>query len=294
VADHLVRRLGEGGLVRGLAAVTTELVEEARVRHGTLPTATAALGRALTAGLLLGGMLKHGERISLEFSGDGPLRSILVDANSEGLVRGFVARPQTHLPARAGKLDVGGALGRGTLCVMRVPPEGTAYRSVVPLVSGEIGSDVARYLVDSEQTPSAVGVGVWVEPDGRVGAAGGWVVQTMPGAEPGTIDRLEENVAAAGPPSDLVRQGLGGAGILDRLLAGFAAPAPQQQLVAFRCRCSRERVDAAILAMGRAELIDVLVKERRVEAVCEFCAERYIVEEEDLERLLASAGNGAR
>lgn len=292
MADHLARRLGGGGFVRGLAAVTTDLVEEARRRHGTLPTATAALGRALTAGVLLAGMLKDGERISLEFSGDGPLGNIFVDATPQGAVRGFVARPQTHLPARAGKLDVGGALGRGILCVMRVPPEGTAYRSIVPLVSGEIGSDVARYLVDSEQTPSAVGVGVWVEPDGRVGAAGGWLVQTMPGAEQGTIDRMEENVAAAGTPSDLVRQRFDGAGILARLLAGFAAPVPEEQPVAFRCRCSHERVVRAIVAMGRAELLDVLGNERRVEAVCEFCSEQYVVEEEELRALLAAIGNG--
>jgi len=174
------------------------------------------------------------------------------------------------------------------LCVMRVPPEGTIYRSIVPLESGEIGSDVARYLVDSEQTPSAVGVGVYVEPDGRVGAAGGYLVQTMPGAEPGTIERLEENVAAAGAPSDLVRQRLDGAAMLARLLAGFAAPVAEAQPVAFRCRCSRERVEAAILAMGRAEVLDVLVCERRVEAVCEFCSERYVVEEDALQALLAS------
>src|SRR5207253_1106307 len=172
VADRLARTLSADGTVRGLAAVTTELVEEARVRHGTLPTATAALGRALTAGLLLGGLSKADERVSLQWSGDGPLGSILVDATPGGDVRGFVTRPRTHLPARAGKLDVGGAVGRGLLCVMRQPLAGGAsYRSVVPLVTGEIGADVAHYLGTSEQTPSAVGLGVFVEPDGRVAAA---------------------------------------------------------------------------------------------------------------------------
>jgi len=152
VADRLARTLSADGTVRGLAAVTTELVEEARVRHGTLPTATAALGRALTAGLLLGGLSKADERVSLQFSGDGPLGSILVDATPAGHVRGFVSRPQTHLPARAGKLDVGGAVGRGVLCVMRIPlGEASPYRSIVPLVSGEIGTDVASYLAGSEQ-----------------------------------------------------------------------------------------------------------------------------------------------
>src|SRR5207247_735234 len=172
VADRLARTLSADGAARGLAAVTTELVEEARVRHGTLPTAPAALGRALTAGLLLGGLSKADERVSLQFSGDGPLGSILVDATPGGHVRGFVSRPQTHLPARAGKLDVGGAVGRGVLCVMRIPlGEASPYRSIVPLVSGEIGTDVASYLAGSEQIPSVVGVGVFVHADGRVGAA---------------------------------------------------------------------------------------------------------------------------
>jgi len=140
VADRIARTLTADGAVRGLAAVTTDLVEEARTRHGTLPTATAALGRALTAALLLGGLVKADERISLQFSGDGPLGGILVDGTPDGAVRGFVTRPLTHLPPRAGKLDVGGAVGRGLLCVMRVPPlgEGVPYRSVVPLASGEI------------------------------------------------------------------------------------------------------------------------------------------------------------
>src|SRR5206468_653690 len=179
-----------------------ELVEEARVRHGTLPTATAALGRALTAGLLLGGLSKADERVSLQWSGDAPLGSILVDATPGGQVRGFVSRPQTHLPARAGKLDVGGAVGRGVLCVMRIPlGEASPYRSIVPLVSGEIGTDVASYLAGSEQIPSVVGVGVFVHADGRVGAAGGYLLQAMPGADAEAVDRLEEGggAARAGP-----------------------------------------------------------------------------------------------
>jgi molecular chaperone Hsp33 len=289
VADRLARTLSEDGAVRGLAAVTTDLVDEARRRHGTLPTATAALGRALTAALLLAGMQKDGERISLEFSGDGPLRSILVDATPAGAVRGFVSRPATHLPPRSGKLDVGGALGQGLLCVMRVPlPGGSPYRSVVPLVSGEIGTDVASYLVTSEQTPSAVGIGVFVERDGRVAAAGGYILQAMPGAEPGTIDRLEQNVAAAPTPSDLVRQGLDAPAMLARLLDGFATRPLEGHEVRYQCRCSRDRVRGAILAMGRAEIEDVLAGERRAEVVCEFCGARYDVEEAELRELLSA------
>src|SRR5206468_1354019 len=170
VADRLARTLSADGAVRGLAAVTTELVEEARVRHGTLPTATAALGRALTAGLLLGGLSKADERVSLQFSGDGPLGSILVDATPGGHVR------------------------------------------------------------------------VFVHADGRVGAAGGYLLQAMPGADAEAVDRLEENVGAAPPPSDLVRQGLDAPAILARLLAGFPTRVLEEQPLRFQCRCSRERV----------------------------------------------------
>ncbi len=292
MADGLVRTLAADGTVRGLAAVTTGLVEEARLRHGTLPTATAALGRALTAALLLGGLLKTDERVSLQVSGDGPLGGILVDSTPEGAVRGFVSRPHTHLPPRNGKLDVGGAVGRGLLCVMRVPPlgEGTTYRSVVPLVSGEIGQDVASYLATSEQTPSAVGIGVFVHPDGRVGAAGGYLLQAMPGTDPAAIDRLERNLEGSAPPSELVRQGLDARAMVARLLAGFPIGVLEERTVRFECGCNRDRVESAILAMGCAEVLDVLAGERRAEVTCEFCATRYVVEESELRALLDAAG----
>jgi len=293
VADRVARTLSVDGTVRGLAAVTTGVVEEARLRHGTLPTATAALGRALTAATLLAGTLKADERLSLEFSGNGPIRGILAEANPEGDARGFVFRPRTHLPARAGKLDVGGALGAGVLCVIRVPlAEGVPYRSIVPLVTGEIGTDVASYLARSEQIPSAVGVGVYVEPDGRVAAAGGYLLQAMPGADQSAVDRLEANVAAAAAPSDLVRRGLGASEILAHLLAGLPTQVLEEHAVRFRCRCSRERAVGATLAMGRAELLDVLSHERRAELTCEFCAARYVLEEEELRTLVRESGNG--
>jgi len=295
VADHLDRSLSADGTVRGFAAVTTDLVEEARGRHGTLPTATAALGRGLTAALLLGGLSKTGERLSIEVSGDGPLGVLLAEA-TDGGVRGFVSRPKTDLPTRRGKLDVGGAIGRGILCVMRVPATpGPPYRSIVPLVSGEIGVDVARYLVDSEQTPSVVGVGVWVGPDGRVGAAGGYLLQAMPGASDDAIARLEENVAAAPTPSELVREGLDGSAILVRLMRGLEPRDLERRPVAYRCRCSQRRALGACAAMGREDLQRVLASDRRAEVVCEFCGARYEVGEEALRAILdgGSPGSGS-
>jgi molecular chaperone Hsp33 len=289
VADTLARAVAADGSVRVLATVTTDLVEEARRRHDTLPTATAALGRTLTAALLLAATIKRDERLSLELSGDGPLRGVLADATPDGDARGFVYRPKTHLPPRAGKLDVGGALGHGVLCVMRVPlADGALYRSVVPLVTGEIGEDLASYLVTSEQTPSAVGVGVFVESDGRVGAAGGWLVQSLPGADPAAIDRIAARVETAQPPSDMVRAGLTPVDMAAALLGEAVTPL-EERPVRFRCRCSPQRALGAIAAMGRAELLDVLAGDRRAEVVCEFCAERYDVGESEIAALLVHA-----
>ena len=227
MADVLARALACGGTVRALAAVTTGLVEEARGRHGTAPTATAALGRALTGALLLAATIKRDERLSLEFSGDGPLRGVLADATPDGDARGFVLRPATHLPPRRGKLDVGGALGQGLLCVMRVPlAAGSLYRSVVPLASGEIGADLASYLLASEQTRAAVGVGVFVDTDGRVAAAGGYLVQALPGATDDALDAVAARVERVATPSELVRDGLGPVDML-RALVGRRPGGPR-------------------------------------------------------------------
>lgn len=286
MADELVRALVAGGAVRVLAAETTALVEDARRRHGTLPTATAALGRALTGALLLAGTLKRDERLSLEWSADGPLRGVLADATPAGDVRGYVGRPQVHLPPRSGKLDVGCAVGRGVLCVMRAPlADGALYRSIVPIVSGEIGDDLASYLDQSEQTPSAVGVGVWVEPDGRVGAAGGYLLQALPDAPDDVLERLATRVEAAPPPSELARRGLGAAGMLDALL-GEAVPTLERVPVRFRCRCSRERVVGAMAALGAEGLRELLAEDDAAEAICDFCATRYRMTRDELAGLL--------
>ena len=231
---------------------------------------------------LVGWVWEHQRPLRVTEIAEDPRMLNLAWVRAEGL-RGFAG-----VPVKAGPHCI------GVLCVMRVPPEGTAYRSIVPLVSGEIGSDVARYLLDSEQTPSAVGVGVYVESDGRVGAAGGFVLQAMPGADAATIELLERNVRAAAAPSDLVREGLGAAAILERLLDGLPTRILEERPVRYRCRCSRERVRGAIVAMGRAEILDVLASERRAEVVCEFCGTRYEVGETELRELLEGAGDAGR
>jgi len=287
VADRLARVLTTDGQVRGIAAVTTELADEARTRHGTFPTATAALGRALTSALLLASTGKRDERLSLEFTGDGPLRGLLAEATPEGTARGFAFRPKTDVPPRNGKLDVGGALGAGQLCVMRVPLDGgSLYRSIVPLVSGEIGIDIASYLTHSAQIPSAVGVGVLVGPDGGVMAAGGYLLQGMPGADEAALDQLATHVERAPSPSDLVRAGQGPVDMLRVLFAEVPIRVLEEYPVRFACRCSPERVRRAIVAMGRDE-IGLLIAEGKAEAVCEFCSTAYKIDAPELQELLA-------
>ncbi len=288
--DLLVKATTVDKTVRALTAVTTGLVEEARVRHQTAPTASAALGRTLTAGLLLGGMLKEQETLSLQFLGNGPLRGIFVEANAQGVVRGFVYHPRTHLPIRNGKLDVGGAIGAGTLTVIRAQPWAKEpYRSILPLVSGEIGSDIAHYLLNSEQIPSAVSLGVFVQPDETVAAAGGFVVQIMPGASEETITHLEANVAQAKPVSQMVREGATPQEILTQILDGFGPIIVDEMPVRFSCRCSRERVLGVLVALGWAELEDVLASEEQVTVTCEFCSKQYTIGRAELKETLAAS-----
>lgn len=290
MADRLARAVAADRTVRALAVVTTALVDDARSRHATYPTATAALGRALTGALLLAATLKRDERLSLEFVGDGPLRGILVDATPDGRARGFVRRPQTHLPPRRGKLDVGGAIGRGSLCVMRVPLDGEQiYRSVVPLTTGEIGGDVANYLARSEQVPSVVGLGVFVDTEGRAVAAGGYLLQAMPGATDDTARTLEACVRAAPSPSALVREHADPQGMLAALLEPLAPEALGGHDVRFQCRCDSDRARRAVLAMGRVEVERALAEDGGIEAVCEFCNAAYRLDADAVRALLTTA-----
>ena len=290
-SDRLIRALAADGAIRAFATITTAVVASAQDRHTTAPTATAALGRTLTGALLLGSTIKRDERLSIEISGDGPLKQILADATSDGDVRGFVRVPSTHLPPKNGKLDVGGAVGSGRLCVMRVPiVGGTPYRSIVALQSGEIGIDLAHYLLESEQVPSAVGVGVYVEPDGTVGAAGGFLLQAMPDAPPALIDQLATRVEAGRSPTAMIRAGLDPRGMLHELLGDLPVHVLEEQPVQYRCRCTRERVTTAILAMGRPTIEHVLATDRQAEVTCDFCATRYVIDAAELEALLTRAG----
>jgi molecular chaperone Hsp33 len=290
-ADGLVKTMAAGQTVRALAAVTTQLVDEARRRHTTAPTASAALGRTMTAGLLLGSLLRDDETISLQFVSKGHLRGILVDANAQGEVRGFVYHPRTHLPARNGKLDVGGAVGSGIFVIMRSQPwSKTPYRSVLPIVSGEIGQDIAHYLLHSEQIPSAVSLGVFVQPDESVQAAGGFVIQAMPGATDELIAQLENRVARTRPVSDLIRNGATPHEIIQEVVGEFAPSVVGEQDVQFVCRCSQERVLGALVALGLDEIQDLLATKGQADVTCEFCNRQFIIDRASLEQLIVENG----
>lgn len=288
--DRLVQALLAGGQVRAFAAVTTGTVEEARWRHDLYPTAAAALGRTLTVTAFLGAMLKAPQRVFVEIVGNGPLKTIHTQADSEGRLRGYVGNPHVHLPANSsGKLDVAGAIGQGTLYVIRDLGLKEAYRGYVPLVSGEIGEDFAHYFLHSEQTPSVVAVGVLVNPDHRVRAAGGLLLQVMPGATEEVITTLEEHVRHLPPVSAAVDDGLDAEGLL-RLAAGDLDVQVLRHLpVRFECGCSRQRFERALIALGEEELRDMLQTDGSAELVCHFCSEVYRFDAQELAALLEEA-----
>jgi molecular chaperone Hsp33 len=290
----LLRACAAGETVRAMAAITTGVVEEARQRHHTYPTATAALGRTLTAGLLLGATMKDEEGLSIELVGDGPLRRVMVTTNGGGRVRGYVSRPDTHLPSKNGKLDVAGALGDGLLCVMRTQPwNKEPYRSVMKLVSGEIAEDITHYLVSSEQMPSATGLGVFVNPDGTVGAAGGFLVQILNGAAAELAELIEHNIAGLPHVTTLIQRGDGPHEILAAVLAGLDVRPIADEPVRFACPCSRERVLGALLLLGCEEIDDIIRKETQAEVRCEFCAEQYLVGRDELAMLIRDTQGSA-
>ena len=295
---RLVRGLAGDGAFRVIAAETTDAVEEARRRHGLSPTATAALGRALTGAALLAFLLSKTprERVTLKIEGEGPLGHLVAEAGVDGRVRGYVGHPEADVPlSEKGKLDVGRLIGPGELRVMRSLPNGEIYDSSVPLVSGEIAEDLAHYLLKSEQIPSAVLLGVRVSPEGPVEAAGGMVVQVLPGAPEEAIARLEENLKDLPGFSALLKEkGLTGA--VREVLKGLdfePTDLGEGVQVRFACRCDREKARDSLRFFGPEELRE-MAEEGGAEVVCRWCGEVYRFSPEELRALIADAGREAR
>ena len=284
--DHLVKAVADG--VRVHAAVTTRLVNEAVRRHDCWPVAAAALGRTMTGALLFAANLKNEEAVTIKFSGSGPLGTVTADAVPEGYVRGYVDQPHVDLPLNGqGKLDVGRAVGsEGLVSVTRFTGLKDPVSGSAALVNGEIAEDLTHYLYVSEQTPSSVGLGVLVTPDMTAKAAGGFLLQPLPDADDAVITRLEENLKGVRSVSHMVEAGLDAKGIIAELLKSFEVEYLSETELAFRCQCSKKRIESVLMSLG-ADDLQSLIDDGHAEVCCHFCGEKYEFLQEELERLQA-------
>lgn len=291
MADQLIRATALEGGIRAVGVISTRLTEEARQRHQLSYVASAALGRAMTSGLLLAsGMKREGSRVNLRFKGNGPLGGMMVDAGLDGTVRGYVTHPEVELPPNAdGKLDVGGAVGsEGFLYVVKDVGYGYPYSSTVELVSGEVGEDVAHYLFTSEQTPSALVVGVFVGAEG-VTAAGGLLLQVLPKAarDEALIATLEDRIIQLSGFTSLLKAHKTLPEIFELLLGDLGLDIfPEVQMVRFDCGCTFDRVLGALRILGEDELQDMIEKDDGAEATCQFCGEIYQASRDHLTQLI--------
>ena len=293
MSDYLVRMMAADGTVRAFAATTKDLAEEARRIHNTSPVATAALGRLLTAGAMMGVQLKdEKDLLTLAIRGDGPLGGVTVTADMHGRVKGFVNHPDVWIaPKYAGKLDVGKAVGAGTLTVTRDQAYGQPYSSQVNLQTGEIGDDLAAYFVLSEQLPSSVGLGVLVDKDDADGfyvkRAGGFLIQVMPGCTDETITALEKNLTQIPSVTAALDEGKSPEDLLEILLSGLSPQTEGQDDLSYYCNCSRDRVSRVLLSLGRKELDAMIAEGKPVELCCHFCDKKYEFTVDEIQGLLA-------
>ena len=290
MADRIVRAISADGLVQAAAICSRDLTERARQIHKTLPVATAALGRALAAASMMGNALKSdGASLTLQFKGGGPLGTVLAVSDNEGCVRGYVTNPNTDLPLRPdGKLDVGGAVGHdGTLTVIKDLHMKEPYVGTIDLLGGEIAEDVASYFVESEQIPTACALGVLVDRDQSVKSAGGYLIQLMPGAGEDTIAKVEGGVMAAGPVSAILEQNDDPEALLRTVMSDFDLKILETCPVSYKCYCSRQRVERALISLGKPELEQMLAEQGGCQLTCQFCDAVYDFSADDLRALIA-------
>ena len=291
MSDQLIRAISRDGLIKVSAVSTRDLTERARQIHKTLPVATAALGRLLAGASMMGNALKEeAASLTLQIKGGGPLGTLLAVSDHEGNVRGTVENPAVDIPLREdGKLDVGTAVGnQGTLTVIRDLRMKEPYVGSVGLLWGEIAEDIALYFVESEQIPTACGLGVLVDRDQSVLSAGGYLVQLLPGAGEETAERLEASLRAAGPVTELLKADPDPEALLRAALPGLALEVLEKRPIAYRCDCSRERMERALISLGREELRAMIDEQGSAELTCRFCDNVQRFSREELEALLAS------
>ena len=286
--DYIIRATAANDQIRAFAAVTTEMVETAREHHNTSPVATAALGRLLTAGAMMGSMMK-GEKdvLTLQIKAGGPLQGITVTADSQGNVKGYVGNPDVCIPANSkGKLDVAGAVGPGFLTVIKDMGLKEPYSGQVMLQTCEIAEDLTYYFATSEQVPSAVGLGVLMNKNNTVRQAGGFIVQLMPFAEEDVISKLEQNVQKINSVTNLLEEGHTPESLLEKVLEGFDVQINETMDTRFCCNCSKERVAKALISIGRKELNEMIQEGKPIEMNCHFCNTNYNFTVEELKEIL--------
>ena len=286
--DYIIRATAANDQIRAFAAVTTEMVETAREHHNTSPVATAALGRLLTAGAMMGSMMK-GEKdvLTLQIKAGGPLQGITVTADSQGNVKGYVGNPDVCIPANSkGKLDVAGAVGPGFLTVIKDMGLKEPYSGQVMLQTCEIAEDLTYYFATSEQVPSAVALGVLMNKNNTVRQAGGFIVQLMPFAEEEVISRLEQNVQKINSVTNLLEEGHTPESLLEKVLEGFDMQINEKMDTRFHCNCSKERVAKALISIGRKELNEMIQEGKPIEMNCHFCNTNYNFTVEELKEIL--------
>ncbi len=288
---ELVRAMTRDGYVKAVAVTTADMVERARQIHKTLPTATAALGRLLSAASMMGNMQKvENGSITLQVKGGGPLGTVLAVSDAEGNVRGYVHNPQISLMEKyRGKLDVGAAVGTdGMLTVIRDLQMKEPYIGSVQLVSGEIAEDITEYFVQSEQTPTACALGVLVDTDQSVRAAGGYLIQLLPGAPDATIDRIEAGIQKAGAVTAMLDQGLSAQQLLETVMEGLDLEILETSPVEYRCYCTRDRVTSTLISLGREELQQIVDEGETIHISCQFCDTIYDFSPEEIKQILAN------
>ena len=285
--DYIVRATAANGQVRAFAAITRETVEEARQHHGTSPVATAALGRLLTAGTMMGSMMKNEtDMLTLQVRGDGPIGGITVTADSKGDVKGYVENPDVMLPPKNGKLDVGGAVGIGLLQVIKDMGLKEPYSGQTILVSSEIAEDLTYYFASSEQVPSSVGLGVLMNKDNTVRCAGGFIIQLMPFATEETISQLEENLKDVTSVTDFLDKGYTPEQMLEKLIGHLDLEITDTIPTQFYCNCSKERVEQAVASIGKKDIQEMIDEGKDIEVKCHFCNTAYNYTVEDLKNIL--------
>ncbi len=291
MSDYIIRATAADGQIRAFAATTKDTVETAKNAHNTSPVATAALGRLLTAGAMMGVMMKGDkDLLTLRMEGDGPIGGLLVSADSKGHVKGYAFNPEVMLPPNAkGKLDVGGALGIGVLSVIRDIGLKEPYVGQTILVSGEIAEDLTYYYATSEQIPSSVALGVLMNKDNTVRQAGGFIIQLLPGASDEMIDKLEARLDEFASITSLLDEGKTPEEILDELLGEFGLEILDKMPTGFVCDCEKSRVAKAIISLGKKEIAEMIEEGKPIEVSCHFCNKLYTFTVEELKEMLEAA-----